>query len=65
MHNLKPETDHQVKPKTTKQAQESEPLFNEIVDLDLTLFRGIGKNHQRSFERNLYSTGRLNQSFNS
>jgi hypothetical protein len=40
-------------------------LFDEIVDLDLTLFRGIGKNHQRSFERNLVSTGRLNQSFNS
>lgn len=22
------------------------------MDLDLTLFRGLGKNHQRSFERN-------------
>jgi hypothetical protein len=33
---------------------ETEPNFNEIVDLDLTVFRGIGTNHQRSFERNIH-----------
>ncbi|MFN9943014.1 MAG: hypothetical protein ACK56I_26450, partial [bacterium] len=25
---------------------------DDIVDLELTMFRGIGKNHERSFERN-------------
>jgi len=25
---------------------------DDIVDLDLSMFRGIGKNHERSFERN-------------
>lgn len=24
---------------------ETEPVYNEIVDLDLTMFRGIGTNH--------------------
>lgn len=41
------------------------------MDIDLTLFRGIGKNHQRSFERNaalankMYSTNTLNTSVDS
>lgn len=34
---------------------ETEPVYNEIVDLDLTMFRGIGTNHQRSFERNIHA----------
>jgi hypothetical protein len=34
--------------------ENNEPSIDyEIVDLDLTMFRGIGKNHQRSFERNM------------
>jgi len=31
----------------------------EIVDLDLTMFKGIGTNHQRSFERNIHGRNSL------
>ena len=70
MHNIKPQTEQAVKPKTTK-VKVQEPIFDEIVDLDLTLFRGIGKNHQRSFERNaaqankIYQTNTMNTSTDS
>ena len=32
---------------------ENEPIYDEIIDLDLTMFKGIGTNHQRNFERNI------------
>jgi hypothetical protein len=38
-----------------KEAEPRHPVFDEPVNLDLTIFRGIGQNHQRSFERNQLS----------
>ena len=52
-NSLKPQNSLKVMDKVVSKI-ETEPMYNEIVDLDLTMFRGIGTNHQRSFERNIH-----------
>jgi hypothetical protein len=50
-NSMKPQ---QIKTDKVVSKIETEPVYDEIVDLDLTMFRGIGTNHQRNFERNIH-----------
>jgi hypothetical protein len=43
-NSLKPQDSLKVMDKVVSKI-ETEPVYNEIVDLDLTMFRGIGTNH--------------------
>jgi hypothetical protein len=50
--SLKPQQNQKLIDKVVNKLETEEADF-EIVDLDLTMFRGIGTNHQKNFERNI------------